>query len=277
MNKLSFRKMHGLGNDFIVINAIGKDIRLTPELIRRLSDRHLGIGFDQCLVIERASNPSVDFNYRIFNASGEEVGQCGNGARCLARYIHDEQLCSKEVVTVATTTSLMHLKVQSPTLITVDMGEPNLSPEAIPLKVQSIADYYPFEVDGNIHYLHALSVGNPHGILITEKVTDELVKNLGPKLSTHPLFLNGANISFVEKINDETIKLRVFERGVGETNACGSAAVAAAVALQLYHNGAELITTILPGGELSIYWQGLGHSIHCNGPAMSVFDGEINI
>jgi diaminopimelate epimerase len=272
-----FTKMHGLGNDFVVINAVTQNVLLTPHIIQQLSDRHTGIGFDQCLVVEPAKQDGIDFFYRIFNANGDEVSQCGNGARCLARFIKQENLSDKDILTVATHSSIMQLKIEDNKNVLVDMGSPKLLPEEIPLDSPNQSDYYPFEVSGEVHYLHAVNVGNPHGVMIVDEITDELVANLGEKLSVHPLFPEGANISFVELIDSETILLRVYERGVGETRACGSAAVAASICVRLFHEGADLIKVNLPGGSLSVYWKEPDTTIKCQGPAVSVFKGVVDL
>lgn len=272
-----FTKMHGLGNDFMVINAVNQNVLLTPHIIQKLSDRHTGVGFDQCLVVEPPKHDGVDFYYRIFNANGDEVSQCGNGARCLARFIKEEGLSNKDILTVSTKTSVMQLKVEAGENVLVDMGEPRLNPIDIPLDIENQADYYAFNVDGQDHYLHAVNIGNPHGVMILDEVTDKIVSELGEKLSKHPLFLEGANISFVEILDSETIYLRVYERGVGETRACGSGAVASSVCVRLFHDGADLIKANLPGGSLSIYWKEPGTTIKCQGPATTVYKGIINL
>lgn len=275
--ELHFTKMHGLGNDFIVINAVTQNILLTPQIIQQLADRHTGVGFDQCLIVEPSNKDGIDFIYRIFNANGDEVNQCGNGARCLAQFIKSEGLSEKPILTVATHASIMQLKIEDNENVLVDMGEPKLHPHDIPLSLEQQADYYPFSLGDKTYYLHAVNVGNPHGVMIVDNITDELVQQLGPSLAEHPLFPEGANISFVEIISPDAIHLRVYERGVGETLACGSAAVASAVCVRLFHDGADLIKVTLPGGQLTIYWKALGTSIKCQGPAKSVYKGIVSI
>lgn len=275
--EIDFTKMHGLGNDFIVINAIKQNVLLTPHIIQKLADRHTGIGFDQCLIVEPSPKEGIDFFYRIFNANGEEVSQCGNGARCLARFIKEEGLSEKPILTIATHSSIMQLKIEDRQHVLVDMGEPKLNPTDIPLSFDQQADYYPFKLNDKTYYLHAVSVGNPHGVIIVEELNDELIHQLGKALSEHPLFTEGANINFVEIIDKESINLRVYERGVGETLACGSGAVASAVCVRLFHDGAELIKVNLPGGQLSIYWKEPGTSIKCQGPAVTVYKGIVTL
>lgn len=275
--ELEFTKMHGLGNDFIVINAIKQNVLLTPHIIQQLSDRHTGIGFDQCLIVESSKKDGIDFFYRIFNANGEEVNQCGNGARCLARFIKDERLSEKPILTIATHSAIMQLKIEDKHNVLVDMGEPKLHPKEIPLAFDQQADYYPFKLHDKTYYLHAVNVGNPHGVMVVDELNDELIKHLGKALSEHPLFTEGANINFVEIIDKESIQLRVYERGVGETLACGSGAVASAVCVRLFHDGDELIKVNLPGGQLSIYWKEPGTTIKCQGPAVTVYKGLVTI
>lgn len=275
--KFRFNKMHGLGNDFIVIDGINQNIDLNPRLIKQLSNRHTGVGFDQCLIVEAPKNNNSDFYYRIFNADGNEVGQCGNGARCLAIFIRDNNLSNKSEYLVETKTSSLLLKPMSDDLVWLEMDEPNFKPQNIPLAHEFQADFYPFEINGTTHYLHCINVGNPHGILIVDDFNDEQVNSLGLALSQHPKFIEGANISFVKILSKQHIQLRVFERGAGETLACGSGALAASAAVRLFHHCAEKITVSLPGGDLNIRWKGLGHKISFTGPAINVFDGHWHI
>ncbi len=272
---IRFTKMHGLGNDFMVLDGINQTLPLNAKKIRQLSNRHTGVGFDQCLMIEPPKTPDYDFHYRIYNADGTEVGQCGNGARCLAVFIRDKKLSNQSQYRVKTNTSDLLLEVKSGNEVWVEFNEPSFSPSSIPLKHEVQADYYPFELNDVTHYLHCLSVGNPHGIMIVNELSDDLIEQYGLRLSQHPTFLEGANISFAAMRSKQHVDLRVFERGAGETNACGSAALATAACLRLFHKAAQRITVTLPGGQLTINWQGLGHKINFTGPAVSVFDGTI--
>lgn len=274
---VAFTKMHGLGNDFMVIDAVTQNVLLRPEMIQTLSDRHTGIGFDQCLVVEASSDPEVDFNYRIFNADGQEVMQCGNGARCLAPFIRSRGLSDKPVLTVKTKAALMQIKDQGNNQVLVDMGAPRFEPEAIPITVEHQSDYYPLNVDGDTLYVHAVSMGNPHIITVQEHLDDKLIETLGPKLVEHPLLPEGANVNFVKIIDNENIMLRVYERGVGETNACGSGACASAAAMKLFHQCGDLLKVHLPGGVLSIYWKGIGHSLKCQGPVATAYQGVVDL
>jgi len=274
---VAFTKMHGLGNDFMVIDAVTQNVLLRPQTIQALADRHTGIGFDQCLVVEPSSDPEIDFNYRIFNADGQEVMQCGNGARCLAPSIRARGLSEKPVLTVKTKAALMQIKDQGNNQVLVDMGAPRFEPEAIPINVDHQADYYPLEVDGDTIYVHAVSMGNPHIILVQEHLDDELIETLGPKLVAHPLLPEGANVNFAKILDDEKVMLRVYERGVGETKACGSGACATAAAISLFHQGGDLLKVHLPGGVLSIYWKGMGHSLKCQGPVATAYQGVVDL
>ena len=274
---LKFSKMHGLGNDFMVIDGVNQNISLSPRQLSALADRHTGIGFDQCLIIEPAKQPNADFYYRIFNADGSEVGQCGNGARCLALFIKEKKLSAKENYLVHTFSSTLQLTPIGPNQVSVEFDEPNFTPKEIPLNAPNDADFYTFELNGTDYYLHCASVGNPHGILIVDELNDSLINELGPKLSAHPKFPESANISFVKIVDKQHIMLRVYERGAGETKACGSAALASAACVRLFHHGAEKITATLPGGELHIQWKGLGHKITFSGPATTVFEGMVEL
>ena len=234
---IRFTKMHGLGNDFMIIDALNQKINLKPEQIQAFSRRDTGIGFDQCLIVEASQNPKIDFFYRIFNADGQEVGQCGNGARCLARFVHHYGLNNKKTISVATCTTTMHLQLNEDQTVTVNMGIPRLNPEEIPLKAEAQADYY--ELDGLNRKVHALSVGNPHAVTVVDNLAETAVADLGKKIAEHPLFPEQANAGFMQIIDDSHLNLRVYERGCGETRACGSGAVAAAAAGRLWHNMSE--------------------------------------
>lgn len=271
---IKFTKMHGLGNDFIVLDGINQKLPLTSELIATMAERHTGIGFDQCLVIEPSQNPKVDFNYRIFNADGQEVGQCGNGARCLALFAHHTGLTDKNHLTVATKTTLMKLQINADQSVCVAMGIPNLNPTFIPFLAKSQAKQYSLELPHqHIETIHALSVGNPHAVLIVQDIESAPVETLGKQISLHPHFPEQANVGFMQIINAQHIKLRVYERGCGETNACGSGAAAAAAIGRLYHHLDKQITVTLPGGDLIIDWPQLNESITLTGPAIFVYDG----
>lgn len=274
MMNIRFTKMHGLGNDFMVIDGINQNINLTPEKIAFLAQRNTGIGFDQCLLIERSEKNGVDFNYRIFNADGQEVGQCGNGARCLALFAKHYGLTTKNKLTVATKTTLMDLQINGDNSVSVDMGIPQLAPANIPFIAERQLPEYALELSaGKTVLLHAISVGNPHAVLLVADVTTAPVDVLGPQISHHPCFPEQTNTGFMQIINRHQIKLRVYERGCGETQACGSGAVAAAAIGHLYHHLANQITVNLPGGDLVIDWPEINESIRLTGPATFVYEG----
>lgn len=274
---LKFTKMHGLGNDFVVIDGVNQQISLSREQIMRLSDRHVGIGFDQCLIVEKSEDPNIDFKYKIYNGNSHEVGQCGNGARCIASFIKAKGLSSnKNRYKVATNTTTMDLYIEDNNSVTVILDQPNFEPSKIPFLYPYQEDAYKIPLDfDNSCFVHALSLGNPHAILVVNSLDDEYVAKYGKAISEHELFPEQANVGFMQVTSKSHINLRVYERGCGETQACGSGAVAAAVAGILYHNLDETVVVTLPGGELKITWPNVHKEIYLNGPTQFVFDGEI--
>src|SRR5690606_1570709 len=267
---IKFTKMHGLGNDFMVLDLISQHAHLRPEQIKRLADRNFGVGFDQLLVVEPPSRPDVDFRYRIFNADGSEVEQCGNGARCFARFVRDNRMTAKQLIRVETMKGIIELSVEKDGQVTVDMGAPILEPADIPFQAEARATVYPIEVDGRTYELSAVSMGNPHGVLLVNDVNRAPVTSLGPKLESHPRFPSRANIGFLQIVNRQLVKLRVFARGVGETLACGTGACAAVVAGRLQGLLDEQVVARLPGGSLRMRWAGEGLSVMMTGPATRV-------
>ena len=273
---LKFTKMNGLGNDFIVINAINQTVKLNAQQIAQLALRHTGVGFDQCLILDPSQNPDVDFFYRIFNADGQEVGQCGNGARCLARFIQYYGLSQHNPIRVATRTTQMNLHLNPDHSVTVDLGQPRWEPKDIPINAVQMSDTYDLPMSqGAVHFIHGLSVGNPHAVSVVSDVTTIDVKNFGKSISEHPQFPEQCNASFMQIINPERIKLRVYERGCGETAACGSAAVAAAAVGRRFYQMAQRIQVDLPGGTLWIEWPSLDDAILLTGPATFVYEGSL--
>jgi diaminopimelate epimerase len=272
---INFTKMHGLGNDFIVIDAINQHITLTSEQIRFMSNRHFGIGFDQLLLVEKPVSENADFKYRIFNADGSEVGQCGNGARCFARFVRDKKLSGKDEICVDTTSGQLLLRFTEQDLITVNMGIPKHNPIEIPLLAEQELMLYKVAVnDENISF-GAVSMGNPHAVIQVENVENAPVNSLGNILENHTIFPERANIGFMQIINKKAIKLRVYERGASETLACGSGACAAAV-IGIEQNLLDNEVCVeLPGGNLQISWSGRGEPVLMTGPACHVFDGTI--
>ena len=275
--QMKFTKMQGLGNDFVVIDAVTQNVRISASMVRRLSNRTLGIGCDQVLVIEPPSEPNVDFNYRIFNQNGDEVEQCGNGARCLARYVSDRRLTGKNPIRVKTMNRVMDLELTENNLVRVDMGVPELEPAKIPFVAEQRANLYPIEVDGAQYDIAAVSMGNPHAVLRVDEVETAPVANLGAQLETHSRFPNRVNVGFMQIVDRNQINLRVFERGVGETQACGSGACAAAVAALQQGLVDSPVTVHLNGGDLTIDWQGETEPLLMTGAAASVFHGRIRI
>jgi diaminopimelate epimerase len=272
---IKFTKMHGLGNDFIVLDAIHQHINFTSEDIAFLAKRDLGIGFDQCLIIEKSDQDGIDFFYRIFNADGQEVGQCGNGARCIARFLQYYQLADKNIIHVATHTTTLQLQINSDKTVTVNMGSPKLDPREVPLLAPNYQDLYSLSTAAEELEFHALSVGNPHAVLVVQDVQHAEVFRIGKYLSEHSVFPDQANVGFMQIVDNKTIRLRVYERGCGETNACGSGAVAAMAAGRLFHNLAEEVSVELPGGKLLVAWKGQNDPIFLTGPATFVYEGRI--
>lgn len=273
--KIEFTKMHGLGNDFMVINQVTQNIQLNANQIRRLADRHTGVGFDQLLMVSPPSKPDVDFDYRIFNADGSEVEQCGNGARCFARFVRDKGLTHKDTIPVQTNTGRIELRLVGDDQVCVNMGAPIFEPEQIPLQAEGRQELYKFNVDSDIFELACVSMGNPHGVLLVKDVATAPVEKLGAKLECHPRFPNKANIGFSEIVDRQNIRLRVFERGVGETQACGTGACAAAVSAIAANLVDNTVNVTLPGGPLKISWQGEGQPVFMTGPATTVYDGTL--
>lgn len=274
---LRFSKMHGLGNDFMVIDAISQPFRLRPEVIRELADRNFGVGFDQLLVVEPPGLPDVDFRYRIFNADGSEVEQCGNGARCFAKFVRDQRLTNKKVIRVQTARGVIELRVVKDGMVMVNMGVPELNPPAIPFAAERRKNVYSVEVGAEIVELSAVSMGNPHAVILVEDVDTAPVLKLGARLENHPRFPSRANIGFLQIVGRGQARLRVYERGSGETLACGSGACAAVVAARMRGLLDDRVEVELRGGMLIIEWQGDGAPVMMEGPATSVFEGQLRL
>lgn len=273
---LHFTKMHGLGNDFMVIDAINQTVHLDKDTIIALGRRDTGAGFDQCLLVEAPRDADTDFFYRIYNADGQEVGQCGNGARCLARFVNHYKLTNKQHITVATKTTRMHLQINADETVTVDFGLPFLEPTRIPVKADSQTELYHLPLQsGSNHSVHAVGVGNPHAVTVVHNVMTAPVTSLGKEISEHPLFPEQTNAGFMEIIDASAIRLRVYERGCGETSACGSGAVAAAIIGRLYHGLGPRINVTLPGGTLVVDWPDMNGPVSLTGPACFVYEGSL--
>ncbi len=272
---IRFTKMHGLGNDFVVIDAWSRPVALTTEQVRFIARRRFGVGCDQLLMVEPAHRPEADFRYRIFNADGSEVEQCGNGARCFARFVVDKGLTEKRTIPVETAGGLIHLRLEDDGDVTVDMGVPRLDPRAIPFEAAEPALAYPLQVGDRELRVGVVSMGNPHAVVEVEDVAEAPVGRLGPAIESHPRFPNRTNAGFMEVLDRNHIRLRVFERGAGETLACGTGACAAAVVGQLRGELDPDVEVDLPGGRLRIHWPGPGEPVSMTGPAVTVFEGEI--
>ncbi|SJN56280.1 diaminopimelate epimerase [Vibrio ruber] len=270
-----FSKMHGLGNDFMVVDCITQNIFFSPELIRRLADRHTGVGFDQLLLVEAPYDPETDFHYRIFNADGSEVEQCGNGARCFARFVRLKGLTNKYSIHVSTKKGKMILSVEDDNQITVNMGVPEFEPAKIPFKAKQSEKTYILRIAEQTLFCGAVSMGNPHVVTTVDDVDTADVDHLGPLLESHERFPERVNAGFMQVVSPNEIRLRVYERGAGETQACGSGACAAVAVGIIQEQLAEDVTVHLPGGLLKICWKGPGHPLYMTGPATHIFDGQI--
>ncbi len=273
---LRFTKMHGTGNDFVVIDATRERFAPSPALLRKLTDRRFGVGCDQVLVVEMASTDDVDFDYRIFNSDGSEVGQCGNGARCLARFVHEQGLSDKTRLRVRTRTSVLQLERLHQDHVRVNMGVPRFDPVDIPFQAPRRAIRYALSVGTRDLEIGALSMGNPHLVMRVEDVDTAPVCELGPELERHPDFPEGVNAGFLQPLSRDRARLRVFERGAGETLACGSGACAAMVVGRLWDLFDEQVAIEVRGGELSLCWPGEGQAVTLTGPAVTVFSGELH-
>lgn len=275
--KLRFSKMQGLGNDFVMIDAISQRVNITPDRARQLADRNFGVGCDQVLVVEPPVSDDHDFRYRIFNHDGNEVENCGNGARCFAVFVRQRKLTGKRVIKAETAAGTLVLNVLDNNLVRVDMGIPQLEPKLIPFVAPARNTSYTLPISEQTIQISAVSMGNPHAVTLVDDVERYDVEGIGPQIECHSHFPNRVNAGFMQILNSESAKLRVFERGVGETLACGTGACAAAVAGQLLGLLTQKVTIELKGGPLIIEWQGEGQSVFMSGPARTVFHGQINL
>ena len=274
---LRFTKMHGLGNDFVMIDAVNQSVTLTPEQVRRLADRRFGIGCDQVLIVERPTRAECDFRYRIFNADGGEVEQCGNGARCFVRFVHDQGLSTKNEFVVETLGGDIYPKLEPGGMVTVNMGVPRFEPREVPFEASARQPVYDLEVDGVAVPVTVLSMGNPHAVQVVADVECAPVTTQGPKIEHHPRFPKRVNAGYMQVQDRSHIHVRVWERGAGETLACGTGACAAVVAGRLRGLLDENVAVRLRGGTLQITWRGEGQPVMMAGPAVSVFEGEIDL
>ena len=274
---MKFTKMHGLGNDFVVIDAVAVPVSLTPDQLRHVADRHFGVGCDQVLMIERARSADTDFFYRIFNADGGEVEQCGNGARCFVRYVHERGLTAKTVIRVGTLGGVIEPRLEADGQVTVDMGRPVSEPARVPFDAPAAAPEYELQIDKKIIKIIVLSMGNPHAVQIVPDVMRAPVATEGPLIEAHPRFPQRVNAGYMQVVDRTHIRLRVYERGAGETLACGTGACAAVVAGITRGLLDQRVTVSTRGGDLVIVWAGAGQPVLMTGPAVTVFDGEIEL
>jgi diaminopimelate epimerase len=273
---LRFTKMHGTGNDFVVIDATRTPFRPTPELLRRLTDRRFGVGCDQVLVAEAPDAPDVDFNYRIFNPDGSEVGQCGNGSRCLAHFLRAQGLTTQRRIRVRTLSRVLELQLLEDGRVRVNMGAPGLEPAEVPYAASARQRWYTLPLPGGASArFGAVSMGNPHAVLRVDDVDAAPVAELGPLLQAQPQFPQGVNVGFLQIVDSAHARLRVFERGAGETLACGSGACAAVVAGRLWGELGPRVDVAVRGGMLTLEWEGEGQPVWMTGPAETVYTGEL--
>lgn len=275
--RVPFRKMHGLGNDFLVIDAREQPVAPGAARIRELAHRRTGVGFDQLLILERAPDPAVHAAYRVFNADGAEVEQCGNGVRCLARLVADAADFNDAEVVLQGPTTRVVARLEPGSLVTVSMGEPDFTPAALPFEASEAADRYRLDLGDESVEVGAVSMGNPHVVLACEDVDRAPVDTLGAKISGHPRFPRKTNVEFMQITGRRRVKLRVFERGVGETQACGSGACGAVAVGRRWGSLDDSVEVALPGGTLSVKWPGPGQTLWLTGPAEEVFRGQIDL
>jgi diaminopimelate epimerase len=275
--KLTFVKMHGLGNDFVVLDGIRQAIELTPAQLRLLADRHFGVGCDQILLVEAARQPGVDFRYRIFNADGGEVEQCGNGARCFVRFVHEQGLSAQREIRVETMSGVIVPRLEDDGMVSVDMGEPVLAPAKIPFISASSDVLQTLRIADHAIAITAVGMGNPHAVQLVDDVDTAAVEEHGPLIERHPCFPQRVNAGFMQVVDRKAIRLRVFERGAGETLACGTGACAAVVAGISRGLLDSPVRVEMRGGLLSIAWNGPGTPVLMTGPAVTVFKGEIEV
>jgi diaminopimelate epimerase len=274
---ISFTKMQGLGNDFVVLDAIRQVVDLTPGRVRKLADRRFGVGCDQVLLVERSDEQGVDFGYRIFNSDGGEVEQCGNGARCFARFVREKGLTDKREIAVRTLAGVIRLYVEDDGQVRVNMGVPRLEPAAVPFDAEKQALVYNLDAGGQDVQISVVSMGNPHAVQVVADVERAPVQSQGPLIERHPRFPRGVNAGYMQIVDRSHIRLRVYERGAGETLACGSGACAAVVAGRVRDLLEDTVEVALRGGTLTIAWAGAGEPVWMTGPATAVFDGSIDL
>lgn len=272
---MRFTKMQGLGNDFVVVDTLTAPLELSAAQVRRIADRRRGVGCDQLLVIGAPVDAAADFRYAIYNADGSRAEQCGNGVRCIVRYLAQRGLTDRSGLVLEGDAGRVRARIEDDGAITVDMGVPRLEPREIPFTAETRAVTYPLAAGGREVVISAVSMGNPHAVLIVDDIERAPVAELGPSLEAHPRFPRRTNVGFLQVVEPAHARLRVYERGAGETPACGSGACAAVVAGRLRGLLGERVTVRLPGGELVILWNGEGTPVWMTGPAVSVFEGQV--
>ena len=272
---LQFAKMHGLGNDFVVFDAINQDVCLSREQLCWIADRRLGVGCDQVLVVRPASQPGVDFDYQVFNRNGEEAEQCGNGARCIGKFLRHSNLVHKNTVSIKTVSGIYRISLREDDLVTVDMGPPEFEPEKIPFGAERTCTSYMLEVGEQQVEIGAVSMGNPHAVMQVDSVEHAPVSTLGPEIESHPMFPRKANVGFMQILDSQNIALRVFERDAGETSACGTGACAAVAVGQSRNLLDTRVSVQLPGGHLLIECDGPDQPVFMTGPAALSYEGSL--
>jgi diaminopimelate epimerase len=275
--RLEFTKMQGLGNDFVVIDATVAPVVLTPAQLRFIADRHFGVGCDQILMVEPARSADTDFYYRIFNADGGEVEQCGNGARCFVRYVHERGLTQKTVIRVGTLGGIIEPRLEADGQVTVNMGAPVFEPVRVPFRAPALQPLYDLLVNKKTIKINSLSMGNPHAVQVVPDVDTAPVASEGPLIEAHPDFPQRVNAGYMQVVDRTHIRLRVYERGAGETLACGTGACAAVVAGIQRGLLDSRVTVSTRGGDLVIVWAGAGQPVLMTGPAVTVFDGAVTL
>lgn len=275
--KLAFTKMHGAGNDFVVIDGVTQAVNLNTNQLRRLADRHRGIGCDQILMVTPPDSPDADFRYHVFNADGSRAGQCGNGARCVGRFLREKRLTRKREILLQTDDDSLALSLTEDGRVFAGLGAPRFAPAEVPFQADETQDQYTLDVQGQSLSIGALSMGNPHAILMVDDCDAAPVSTLGPLLEAHTRFPERVNVGFMQVQSRGEVKLRVFERGVGETDACGSGACAAAVHGMKLGLLDEEVLVSLPGGKLSVSWPSMGDRVWLGGPTATVFNGTVTL
>jgi diaminopimelate epimerase len=275
--KLAFTKMHGAGNDFVVIDGVTQAVNLNTNQLRRLADRHRGIGCDQILMVTPPDSPDADFRYHVFNADGSRAGQCGNGARCVGRFLREKRLTRQREILLQTDDDSLALSLTEDGRVFAGLGAPRFTPTEVPFQADETRDQYTLDVQGQSLSIGALSMGNPHAILMVDDCDAAPVSTLGPLLEAHTRFPERVNVGFMQVQSRGEVKLRVFERGVGETDACGSGACAAAVHGMKLGLLDEEVLVSLPGGKLSVSWPSMGDRVWLGGPTATVFNGTVTL